>query len=220
MANIVGLSGSPRKGGNTDILVQHALEAASDRGVDIEFITLAEKDIRPCQGCYGGRQDGSGGKCVLNDDLPAIFDRLAEADGIIIGSPVYFLTVTAQLKAVFDRGLVLRYGNTRPDTKTGGPGKPEFVLGDKVGGAIAVAGGNGQQLTLLEIIKWMVFQNMIVVGDNQDLGVNVIARQLGDISSDEAGLLRASEIGSRIAELVKRLENGRLREVESNEHRQ
>ncbi len=204
MVRIIGLSASPRKDGNTEILVKEALKAAKRKGAETEFISLAGKEIQPCQACYNCRLEESKGKCAIEDDLPEIFEKFKKADGIIIGSPVYFLSITAQLKALFDRSLVLRYGKGEVKRKPGLPGGPEFLLTDKVGGAIAVGGGNGQQLTILEILKWMIFQNMIVVGNRLDLGTNARAGKAGTVLKDKNGLAMARHTGLRVAEIVKK----------------
>lgn len=208
MVKIVGLSGSPRKDGNTEILVKEALKAAKSRGGEIEFISLAGKEIQPCQACYTCRLEESKGKCAIEDDLAEIFEKFKEADGIIIGSPVYFLTVTAQLKALFDRSLVLRYGKGKVKGRSGIKRAPNFLLSNKAGGAISVAGGNGQQLTILEILKWMVFQNMVVVGNEFDLGTNVRGRAKGDVRKDKEALTQARHTGLRVVEIAKRLNPG------------
>lgn len=205
MAKIVGLSGSPRQDGNTDLLVREALKEAAGQGVETEFISLAGKDVQPCRACYACRREGVQGKCAIDDDLAAIFERLTAADGIIIGSPVYFLSVTAQLKALFDRGLVLRYGKGKVKRRPGVRGGPEFLLAGKVGAAIAVAGSNGQQLTSLEILKWMIFQNMLVMGNGVDVGTNVSARGKGEVLKDRTALSLARSTGARVAETVRAL---------------
>lgn len=203
MVKIIGLSGSPRKDGNTEILVKEALKAAKKQGAETEFISLAGKEIQPCQACYSCRLEDSKGVCAIEDDLAEIFEKFKKADGIIIGSPVYFLSITAQLKAVFDRSLTLRYGKGKVGRKPGLPGGPEFLLTDKVGGAIAVGGGNGQQLTILEILKWMIFQNMIVVGNRLDLGTNVCASKIGTVLKDKNGLAQARHTALRVVEIIK-----------------
>lgn len=205
MVRIIGLSASPRKDGNTEILVKEALKAAKRDGAETEFISLAGKEIQPCQACYTCRLEDSKGICAIEDDLPEIFEKFKKADGIIIGSPVYFLSVTAQLKALFDRSLTLRYGRGNVKRKPGLPGGPEFLLTNKVGAAIAVGGGNGQQLTIQEILKWMVFQNMVVVGNRLDLGTNARAGKIGSVLKDRNGLAQARHTGLRVAEIVKKL---------------
>ncbi|MDD5465158.1 MAG: flavodoxin family protein [Candidatus Omnitrophica bacterium] len=210
MVKIVGLSGSPRKDGNTEILVKEALKAAKSRGAETEFVSLAGKEIQPCQACYTCRLEESKGECAIEDDLAEIFEKFKEADGIIIGSPVYFLTVTAQLKALFDRSLVLRYGKGKVKGKPGIKRTPDFLLSNKAGGAISVAGSTGQQLTILEILKWMVFQDMVVVGNEFDLGTNARAGLKGGARKDKAALQQARHTGLRVAEIAKRLNPGKI----------
>ncbi|MDO9097889.1 MAG: flavodoxin family protein [Candidatus Methanoperedens sp.] len=120
---ILGISGSPRAKGNTDILVQEALRAASGMGAKTEFIALSGKKIKPCIGCGTCYTGNSKGICVIkDDDIPRIYEAMKEADGIIVGSPVYFLSVTAQLKALFDRSVILRYAKGTPQDRPGVPG--------------------------------------------------------------------------------------------------
>jgi multimeric flavodoxin WrbA len=205
MTKIIGLSGSPRNGGNTEVLIKEALKAAKQNEAETEFVTLAGKNIQPCRACYACRSPKSGGICAIKDDLPAIFKKLKQADGIIIGSPVYFLSVTAQLKALFDRSLVLRYGKGKIQRKPGLQNGPEFLLTNKVGGAISVGGSNGQQLTVLEILKWMVFQNMVVVGNSLDLGTTASANKIGSVAKDKDGLAQAKSTGLRVTEVANKL---------------
>jgi multimeric flavodoxin WrbA len=202
---IVGISGSPRAKGNTDILVQEALKAASQMGAKQEFIGIAGKKIKPCTGCGTCRNESSKGICAIkDDDLPRIYEAMKEADGIIIGSPVYFLSVTAQLKALFDRSIILRYAKGTPVDRPGVPGGPEFLLKNKVGGAIAVGGGRdgGQLFTINSMLQWMLLQNMIVVGNNYGMGGSAKAGMKGDARNDEIGIAMAWHVGLRVAEIA------------------
>lgn len=202
---ILGISGSPRAKGNTDILVQEALRAASELGAKTEFIALSGKKIKPCTGCGTCYTGNSKGICVIkDDDIPCIYEAMKEADGIIVGSPVYFLSVTAQLKALFDRSVILRYAKGTPQDRPGVPGGPEFLLKNKVGGAIAVGGGRdgGQLFTINSIIQWMLLQSMIVVGNNYGMGGSAKAGMKGDALNDEIGLAMAKHVGLRVAEVA------------------
>lgn len=98
---IIVLSGSPRNGGNTDLLVESFVKGASSRH-DVEVVTVREKRIHPCTGCNGCflRQDH---RCVQQDDMQELYDKLAKCDVLAAASPVYFYGVSAQLKAVIDR---------------------------------------------------------------------------------------------------------------------
>ena len=91
---------SPRKGGNTDILLDAALNAALERGAEIEKIVVNDLTFAPCQACDDVRDDG---RCNIEDDFQEIYDAILKADAVIIASPVYFGTVTAQLKMLIDR---------------------------------------------------------------------------------------------------------------------
>ena len=99
------LSSSPRKGGNSDTLCDRFLAGAMESNHRVEKVTLAEKNIHYCTGCYSCR--GSG-KCVQNDDMAEILDKMIAADAIVLSTPVYFYTMCAQMKTVIDR-TVARY---------------------------------------------------------------------------------------------------------------
>ena len=95
------LSGSPRKGGNSDILCDEFLRGAQDAGHTVEKIRVAEKKVAPCSGCYYCNTHG--GACVHKDDMADILQKMIDADVIVLASPVYFYAISAQLKAVIDR---------------------------------------------------------------------------------------------------------------------
>jgi multimeric flavodoxin WrbA len=97
---VLGIVGSPRREGNTEILVREALLAAGDAGAETEIVLLHGKTIAPCDGCHTCFQTGF---CKIKDDMQPIYKQMEEADAIIFGSPVYFQNVTAQAKAVMDR---------------------------------------------------------------------------------------------------------------------
>ena len=114
MTRILGISGSPRRHSNSEILLDRALEGASRSGAIIEKIVLNELCLKPCQGCYRCAENGV---CVIKDDMRLIYGKLDKADGIIIASPIYFGSVTAQLKTMIDRFesyWVLKYVLKRP----------------------------------------------------------------------------------------------------------
>ncbi len=123
---IVGILGSPRKGGNTEVLLDVALEEAQKNGVVIDKISLKDKSIAPCDGCLGCTQTG---KCVIEDDGQEVYNKMLEAEGIIWATPVYFWSMTSHTKTLMDRTYAL--------------GFPKLRLANKVGGLITVAGGRG-----------------------------------------------------------------------------
>jgi len=97
---VLGIAGSPRRDGNTFLLLQKALEGAKGAGADTEFIFIPDLKISPCRECGGCDKTG---KCVVDDDMQSIYPRLQNAEVIIIASPIFFGNVTANLKAMIDR---------------------------------------------------------------------------------------------------------------------
>ena len=95
------LSGSPRKGGNSDILCDEVLRGAREAGHQVEKVRVAEKKIAPCLGCY--YCTAHDGECVRRDDMAGLLQQMIDADVIVLASPVYFYSIDAQLKAVIDR---------------------------------------------------------------------------------------------------------------------
>ena len=108
------LSGSPRKGGNSDILCDEFLRGAQDAGHKAEKIRVAEKKVAPCSGCYYCSTHG--GACVHKDDMADILQKMIDADVIVLASPVYFYSISAQLKAVIDR-TVARWLEVKDEEK-------------------------------------------------------------------------------------------------------
>ena len=101
MGKVLILTGSMRKGGNTDLLAQAFAEGA-EKNNEVEIISVADYKVNPCIGCNScfTREKN---ECFQNDDLPVIYEKLREADTVVIASPVYFYGISAQLKAVIDR---------------------------------------------------------------------------------------------------------------------
>lgn len=97
---VLGILGSPRRGGNAEVLLDKALEGARSGGASVEKISLNELSIRPCQEC-GGCDDT--GECVIADDMAAIYRSVNKADVVILASPIFFGELTAQTKAMIDR---------------------------------------------------------------------------------------------------------------------
>lgn len=98
--NVLGISGTPKRGGIADRLLDKALAGARSSGSVVEKVVLNDLSFRPCQECGGCDKTGV---CVLDDDLKPLYHKLLSADAIIVSSPIYFGTVSAQLKAMIDR---------------------------------------------------------------------------------------------------------------------
>jgi multimeric flavodoxin WrbA len=113
---IIAINGSPKKDGNTATLMRWIIKGCEKEGAEVEWIDIINQNILYCRGCHGCLRTG---KCVIEDDLHEIFKKLNEADGIIIGSPVYSGQATAPLRAFIDRLTLLKlYSDILNSAKT------------------------------------------------------------------------------------------------------
>jgi multimeric flavodoxin WrbA len=182
----LGIVGSPRQGGNTEIITAHCLKAMAKEGLDTELVRLAGLDIRGCNAC-GYCSDNEG--CSIKDDAQAVFDKMAGADAIVVGSPVYYGSATSLVKGLLERAGYA-YGRRR-------------AFEGKVGGPLVVARRAGQNFTFAELLFWFHIVGMINPGSTYwNVG---IGRQPGDVAKDEEGLQTAWNFGKNVAKLVKRL---------------
>jgi len=101
---VLGLFGSPRRGGNTEILLEEALKGAEGEGAEIERLYLTDLKITPCTECHGCDATGD---CVILDEMQKIYPKLLEADIIILASPIFFYGVTAWAKGLIDRSQAI-----------------------------------------------------------------------------------------------------------------
>jgi multimeric flavodoxin WrbA len=184
---VVGICGSPRKTGNTEFLLNEALSVAKERGFETERHLVSEISVDFCNDCG----DCSKGKsCPKEDDMTEVLSSMQRADGIIIATPVYFGSVTAQLKAIFDRTIPLR--------------RQGFRLKDKVGCAISVGGARngGQEKALETVHAWMHIHGMIVVGDDAHFG-GIAVRPAAE---DRIGRKTVVASANKLCDLLERLE--------------
>ena len=125
---VIALNGSPRAGGNTDLLLGAAIEGT---GADVTVFRLNDMNIRPCQNCGGCDETGI---CIIRDDMDAVYDAIRSADRIILASPIYFMALSAQTKAMMDRSQAMwceKYLLGRNPTKEGCKGLLLVVGGMK-----------------------------------------------------------------------------------------
>ncbi len=187
MIRILGIVGSPRVGGNTERLVAEALKAAEEDGAETELLRLADKEVKACDGCLSCRKTG---ECHVKDDFKPIFDKMVEADGIILATPVYFGSATPQIKALIDRAGYL----------SGAKGR---VFENKVGGALVVARRAGQNFTFAQLLFFFLHQGMIVPGSTY---WNVaFGREKGEVTKDEEGLRTARNFVKKMVWLLGRI---------------
>ena len=187
---VIGINGSPRKEGNTSIMIKKTLSVLETEGIKTSFIQLGGENIHGCTACYQcGRNKNK--KCAIgNDCFNEIFARMLDADGIIIGSPTYFADVTTEVKALIDRaGFVARANDN--------------LLQHKVGAA-AVAVRRGGGIHAFDTINHLfLISRMFVTGSSYwNLG---LGRKPGDVENDEEGMTTMRHLGESMALLLKKL---------------
>ena len=198
---IVALNGSPKSDGNTAFLLQKILDEVGSEGAETRHIhvhKIMEEQKHPyCNACSSPCR----GTCFSDTTLSDTYDLLKKADAIILGSPVYFGTVSAQLKGFWDKTRKLR---------------GEKGLMNAVGGAVSPGGARfgGQETTLRALHDMMLVQGMIVVGDGyvaDDCGHHGVCSQQPS-EEDSFALKRASILSRRITEVARATANLRIRE--------
>ena len=194
---IVGIVCSPRRQGNTEFLVREALAAAEEAGAEeVEVVCVADNRILPCDGCDHCLETA---ECMIDDDMQDIYPKLLAADGIIIGTPVYFWGATAQAKAIIDRTYCLAAVHLAVDpelrAKLRSYGR---ILRNKVGGTIVVAGRDGGSSASRQISDFFRLHLMAEAGRAIAYGTGK-----GEVSKDEEGLRQARWVGRAVVKAIK-----------------
>ena len=177
---ILAIFGSPRKSGNTALLLNEVLEGARAEGAETVFFSVAGKDIGGCDGCWACVTTG---KCHLKDGLSPLYGLMQEADGIVFGTPIYFWGMTAQMKAVIDRSIALN-SSERP-------------LTNKVAGVVAVAGSLGL-VDALKDFSWFVIMKRMLPANF----VCAYARDPGDTGEMKGLLKDCRDLGRQVVTLA------------------
>lgn len=217
---VIAISGSMRRRGNTEQFLQRALDIISEYNIDTELITLCDKNIElePCIRCPSDCSVRPA-VCVTRDDFNKIFKKMLEADGIILGSPVYWGAAPARLKEVLSRAGTLSEGRVsadKPVTDLGraagwpetvrGRGWPETTKGvglfsRKVGGAVAVAQRDGVLFVISELMLWFLINDFIICSSNYYVdGLEQVGRIAGGVGG---GGTRQPSASGKTAEHVK-----------------
>ena len=186
----IAICGSPRVNGNTELLLSRFLDRLSENNIDTELIKLAGKKLATCQAC-GMCYKNKDKKCVIsNDDFQPIFDKMLEADIIILGSPVYFSSATAEITALMDRAGYVARSNSN-------------LLSRKIGAPVVVARRAGQNFTYAQMLLWYTISDMIVPGGTY---WNIaFGRKIGDVSEDKEGLQTIDQCAKNTAWLAQKL---------------
>lgn len=179
--NVLGVVCSPRKGGNTEIMMEVALASARGSAAETELWTTAGKDLKPCDGCQNCLTNG--GKCHIRDDMQELYPKILSADGIIFGSPSYFLAATAQAKIVIDR-LYCLYN--------------QYVLPNKVVGILCVGTARGHDGVLQQFKNFIELSHMFLADSAFGFGA-----EKGEVKKDDYAMKSSEELGKQVVSLIK-----------------
>lgn len=182
---VLGISGSSRKNGNTAILIEKVFEELQKQGIETELIQLFNKEIKSCKGCFACKGKG---KCILNnDDFNECFNKMVQADGIILGSPVYSADISSKMKAFIERSGVIVATN---------PGMLKY----KVGGSVAAVRRGGGMTAVDTLNHFLLNKEVIVVGSTY--WNMVYGKDIGDVLNDEEGISNMKNLGQNMAHVI------------------
>ena len=187
---VLAINSSARKDGNTALLINTVFEELKKEGIETEMVQLAGKVIEPCKACWacGGRKN-----CVHKKDLfQDIFDKMTQADGILLGSPVYTANISANMQAFLERASVVADMN-----------RNENLLRHKVGAAVTAARRGGALNALDAMNHFFMLQDMFIVGSSY--WPMAYGRMPGEVKEDQEGIETMKNLGQNMAYLLKAL---------------
>jgi multimeric flavodoxin WrbA len=187
---VVAFNGSGRKDGNTAMLIRRVLSVLKAEGIETELIQLAGEQIRGCNACRTCFSTKNN-RCIIEDDnVNAYIQKMVEADGIILGSPVYFSMMSPELKALIDRAGYVALAN-------------DYVFKRKVGAAVVAVRRAGAIPTFDAINHFFLISQMIIPASTYwNVG---FGRKKGDVAGDEEGMRTMENLGKNMAWLIKKL---------------
>jgi multimeric flavodoxin WrbA len=187
---VVAFNGSSRKNGNTALLIRRVLSVLEAEGIETELIQLAGKHIRGCNACRTCFSTKNN-RCIIKDDnVNAYIQKMVKADGIILGSPVYFSMMSPELKALIDRAGYVALAN-------------DHIFKRKVGAAVVAVRRAGAIPTFDAINHFFLISQMIIPASSYwNVGVG---RKKGDVENDEEGMQTMETLGKNMAWLIKKL---------------
>lgn len=195
---IVALNGSPKPNGNTFTSLQLVCNQLEKEGIETEIITVGNKNIRGCMGC-GHCFKTKDKKCVMQDDANDIIAAMAEADGIIISSPVYYSGVNGTMKSFLDRAFYVFGAN-------GG------LMRHKVGASVVAVRRSGGMTTFNELNHYLNYSEMVVVTSNY---WNVAhGTTPGEVLQDPEGIQIMEVLGKNMAWMLKVLKESTVEKPE------
>ncbi|MCL2086206.1 MAG: flavodoxin family protein [Oscillospiraceae bacterium] len=193
---VLAVNGSPRKGGNTAFAIETIANVLKESDIKTDIVNIGKLAVRGCVGC---KTCAKIGKCVFDDEVNEIADRMAKADGIIIGSPVYYAGINGTLKSFLDRAFYSR----------------SAVFRLKPCAAVVAARRAGVTSALTNINLYFELAEMLVVPSAYWSGV--FGTVEGDAESDLEGVQLMKQLGKNMAYIMKLVENSALPIPEKDE---
>ncbi|MBU2549849.1 MAG: flavodoxin family protein [Proteobacteria bacterium] len=188
---VVAINGSPHKEGNTYILTRRVMGTLEREGIETELVQLAGLKTRGCLGCFQCMKNRDGRCSVTADDFNSVLEKMLAADGVILASPTYVSSVTAEMKALIDRACMVNIAN-------GGT-----LLKRKVGAAVVAFRRAGAMMAFNTINQLFLIAGMIVPGASYwNLGLGLAP---GDVEKDVEGLSVMDSLGENMAWLLRKL---------------
>lgn len=186
---VLGISTSPRAGGNSEVLLHRALAGAESAGAQVECVSLSDLRIGPCTECNSCFETGV---CIIKDDYRELLKKMLEADGLIFATPVFFMSVCAQAKMLIDRGQCLWAAKYVL--------KKSMVAEREDRRAMVIAVGGSKSKKQFECIRLMmkIYFDSLDVRYASNLFVNQID-EAGDIEKHPAAMDEAFKLGSALA---------------------
>jgi multimeric flavodoxin WrbA len=184
---VVAFNGSPRKDGNTSILIKQVVNELQKQGIETELVQLSEKELRGCISCYKCIENKDQRCAVKSDAANDYIEKMLAAEGIILGSPVYFIDVTPEMKALIDRTGYVSRANGR-------------MFKNKVGAAVVAVRRLGAVHTLDTMDHFFFSGEMILVGRGIGFGMGK-----GEVERDEEGMQQVKSLGQRMAWLLRKI---------------
>jgi multimeric flavodoxin WrbA len=189
---VLAFNGSPRKDGNTELLLKKVLEPIETAGIQTEMVQLGGKNIRGCLGCLKC-MELKNNRCIIDSDfINECIEKMIAADAIVIGSPTYFSDMTSETKALIDRAGLVAFAN-------GG------LFRNKIGAAVSAVRRGGATNVMDNINKLFLMSEMIVPGStywNFGFGFDK-----GDVLNDEEGINNMVNLGERIVWLLGKIKS-------------
>ena len=183
---VFAVNGSPRHGGNTYQMINEVLKVCAEAGFETELFQAGGRVVRGCTHCNACAELK---RCKIDDWMNEVYEKMKEADAIILGSPTYFFDLTPELKAVIDRcGFVSR--------------RDGFSLSRKIGAAVSAVRRAGAVTTLDSIQHFFLINDMIVPGSSY-LNMSLSVAE-GDFQNDMEGIRTMRRLGENIAWLLQK----------------